>query len=292
MANVFSTINTEYLGNLILDEFVQTLYPLKAFTVSATSTPAFRGDVVKVLTMATASVALDYTNAYTMQQGGATGVDVTLNKHKYTSVELFDSEWRDSGLLETEHFARSKGAALAKSILVDLMTFVSSSFLNVTQSVQKSTAFSGSAVVDLSAYADSLNWPDYSRTLVLSPSQHTFLRKDPVVQQAFSYGNAEVIQKGIVPSLDTFSTIIKSPVVPAGSVGFCAVPNAVIFASRVVSPQEPNQYSSVKILTDESTGLSLTELVWHNPDAGSRRVGWACEFGFSLGNPNGAFLLL
>lgn len=292
MANNFTTLNTDFIGNLVLDQFVQTLLPLRAFTLSATNQVAFRGDTVKVLTVQTGSAASDYTNTYNMDNSHATGVDVTLNKHKYVSLELLDSQWRDSALLEVEKFARAKGFALAQSVLQDTMTFFSASFAPETQTVAKSTSFSASAVVNLSNTCDSLNWPQYERSLVLTPTQHSYLRKDTALQAAYAFGSPDVIRKGEVPSLDTFSSIYKSAVVPAGSVGFACVPNALIWASRVVSAQEPNAYHEVRVFTDSETGLSITQKKWSNPDAGSSRTIWECEYGYAVGNAKGAFLLV
>lgn len=97
-------------------------------------------------------------------------------------------------------------------------------------------------------------------------------------------------RNGQIPSVDTWENIYKSPVVVGGTVGLCAVPNPIVFASRVVQPQTSNQYSSVRVITDEYTGLSLTELTWHNPVSGAKRVVWTCEYGYKIGNAKGAFL--
>jgi len=290
--NSLTSVNSELLGNLVLDQFVATLLPLRAFTLSATSQVAFRGDVVKVLSCQTGSAALDYSTEYVMQNSEATGIDVTLNKHKYVSLELKDSEWRDSGLLEVEKFARSKGFALAQSVLTDTMTFFSASFAPETQSVAKSAAFSASAVVNLSNVCDTLLWPQYDRSLVLTPTQHSYLRKDTALQAAYAFGSPDIIRKGEVPSLDTFASVYKSSVVPTTTVGFACVPNALVWASRVVSAQTPHSYNEVRTFSDEETGLSLTQKTWHNPDIGSKRVVWEVEYGYAIGNRKGAFLLV
>ena len=290
--NIFSTVNTDFIGNLVLDQYVQALAPLRAFTLSATTETSFRGDTVKVLSVGTGSTALDYTTDYSMQAAGATGIDVSLNKQKYTSLELKDSEWRNSGILEVEHFARSRGNALANSVLTDVMSFVSSSFYTETRTVSKSVAFSGSAVVDLSAYADGLKWDAFGRSMLLTPTQHSYLRKDNVIAQTYSFGTDDVIRRGEIPSVDTWQSIYKTPVVPNGSVGVCALPSAVVFASRVVAPPEGHSYSDVKVLADESTGLSITQLNWHNPDVGARRIVWTVNYGYAVGNSKGAFLLI
>lgn len=292
MANTFTSVNTEFLGTAVIDAYVAALSPLRAFTISATNATAYRGEKVRVLSVGTGSAALDYTDTYSMQHSEASGIDVTLDKHKFVSLELKDSEWRDSSLLEVERFARAKGYALALSVMTDVMSFVSSSFQAEKRTVAKSNAFSASAIVDLSSYADSLNWPEQDRSLVINPSQHSYLRKDTALQSAMAFGSPEIIRKGQVPSLDTFSSIYKTSVVPTTTVGYAAVPNAIVFASRVVGPQEPNSYSDVKVITDSETGLSITQLVWHNPDAGARRIAWTVEYGYNIGNSKGLFLLV
>lgn len=292
MANTFTSTGHDFIGQLVLDQFVATLSPLKAFTLSATPQSSYRGEVVKVLTVQTSSQALDFSSTYSMQDSHASGVDVTLDKHKYVSLELADSNWRDSALLEVDRFARSKGYALANAVLTDVMSFVSSSFKSETRTVAKSNAFSASAIVDLSNYADSINWPQMDRSLLLTPTQHSYLRRDPVITATYSYGSSEAIKTGQVPSVDTFSSIYKSSVVPSTTVGLCAVPNALVFASRVVAPSPNHNYNEVKVLTDPESGLSITELSWYSPEAQSQRVVWTAEYGMAIGNSKGCFLLV
>ncbi len=294
MANTFSTVNNTFIGNLVLDQFVATLAPLAAFTSNCTNQVAFRGDTVKILNVQTSSAALDYadTGTYVMQHAEASGIDVTLNKHKYTSVELKDTEVRDAQILSAENFYRSKGYGLALAVMSDLMTFVSSSFKASTTTVSASPAFSSSAVVGLTAVADNANWTPYNRAMVLNPTQHSYLRQDSNI--LFSQIAASLMDKNAtktVSSLDDWH-IYKTGIVPTQTCGYICVPQALCFASRVVAPQTPNQYSDMQILTDPDSGLAITQLQWHNPDSGARRLAWIVNYGYALGLSTGCRLLV
>ncbi len=291
MANTFSTVNNTFIGNLVLDQFVATLAPLAAFTSNCTNQVAFRGDTVKILNVQTSSVALDYTGTYTMQASEAAGVDVTLNKHKYTSVELKDTEVRDAQILSAENFYRSKGYGLALAVITDVMSFVSSSFKASTTQVQASPAFSASAVVALTTVADGLNWTPFNRSLVLNPTQHSYLRQDANVLFSSIFSNLGKTTTTPMSTLDDWQ-IHKTNVVPAQTVGFICVPQALCFASRVIQPQEPNQYSDIQVLSDPETGLAITQLSWHNPDSGARRVAFITNYGYALGLSTGCRLLV
>jgi hypothetical protein len=294
MANIFTNINTETLGISVLNAYAAALLPLSAFTLNAGNEPYARGDTVKVLSVGTGSAANDYSTdtGYVMQDTGASSIDVVLDKHKYVTAKLHDSEMRDSALLNIEAFGRAKGEALANSVLTDIMSFLSSSFYEETRSVAKSLAFSASAIVDLSNYADSLNWPASNRSLVLTPTQHSYLRKDTAIQASYAFGSPDIIRKGDVPSLDTFSNIYKTSLVPVGSVGFACQPNALVLASRVVYSQEQNSYNDVKVLTHEDTGLSITQKGYFDPQLGAQCYIWEAEYGYKIGNPEGCFLLV
>jgi hypothetical protein len=293
MANVFTSTGTEWVGQLVLDAYVQALSPLSAFTMNASNETFYRGDSVRVLVNATASAPLTYTTTYTIQDIGSTGVDVALDRTKYVSWQVLDSEWRDSALMSMENFLRSKGNALANYVLADVLSIASGSTnFSEETSVSASSGFNATSVTNVSLACDNLNMPQFGRSLVLTPSQHTYLRQDTALQAAYAFGSPDIIRKGDVPSIDTFGHVYKTPVVPAGTLGYACVPDAIVFASRVAQPQEGHAYNEVRTLTDEETGLSITMLAWHDPLVGARRNVFVANYGFAIGNNKGLVKLV
>lgn len=292
MGNTFTSTNTEYISNLVLDTFVSYLAPLRAFTLDCSPAQSFIGATVPVLTVSTSSAAQDYVSTYQIQGATATSTVVTLNKHKFVSWELLDSEWRDSGLLSMESFAKSRGAALAEAVLTDVFSYMTASF-NASK-VCPVASFSASFIADISLELDNLKTPQVGRSLILNPTYHTALRKDSALQNASSYWGSEVIRNGQVPSIDTFENVYKTHMVPATSnhIGLAVVPNAMVFASRTVAPQEPNSYNYVQVLTDEESGISITALRYHDPLVGSQRMIFTTEYGFNIANQSGSIRLL
>jgi hypothetical protein len=291
MSNTFTNVNTQLIGNLILDAYVKYMSPLRAFTLDASPAASYRGATIPVLSVAGSTAASDYTNTYAIQGSTASTTTVTLDRHKYVSWEILDSEYRDSSLLTVEAFAISKGSQLADAVLSDVLNcFTSSAYTPVSSSIPIA-AFSASAVSAFSLQCDNLQMPQYGRSMLLNPTWHTRLRQDTALQNASAFGNAETIQKGIVPSIDTFENVFKTHCLPSGTNGLLVHPSALVFASRTVFPQEGHQYSRVQIFTDEQTGLSITHLQWHDPLVGSLRSIFTTEYGFASGNVSGSIRL-
>ena len=291
MANVFTNTNTDALSTIVLDELMKSLAPVTAFTLDASPQAFYRGDRVKVLSVDTASAATTFTTAYEMQDVGAKTKDIPLT-HSYTSAQLSDADWRNSGLLTIDAFARSKAHALGKKILDDTFTYFSASATTCPTSMSVSTtSMRLNAVMSASNLLDNNNAEPGGRVLILAPSYHQALRTDTAVQNAASFGGSEAVRRGEIPNIDTFERVVKCNNMPNGVAGFAVAPSAGVIAMRAVETQDREMYQLVQSYTDEATGVTITSKRWGDHDAGAVRQVWETNFGVASGNKNAIVML-
>lgn len=277
---------TEVLSQLVLDQFVQVLAPITAFTLNATSQTSYQGETVKCLSVGTASVAQQFDKAvgYLFNDTSAEGKTVSLNKHYYTTAQISDSDWNNSAILSLDVYGRSKGHEIGKAIVNDIFTFFTSSVNCPTSMSLSSGSFSVDRVVDISKQLDDLNAPQFGRVLILNPQYHSVLRKDTAIQNAQAYAGSEVIRRGEISSVDTFTRVIKCDVLPTGVVGYAVVPQAAVVALRAVGTQDTQAYREVRPYTDEETGITITAKSYLDPQKGALNGIWELNAGWILGN--------
>lgn len=293
MANQFTdrANSTDFIGNTIIQAFGDYLMPINAFTVSATNELGFRGMVVPCLNIASGEV-LDYdTNGtYVMSPTTASSINVVLDHHKFISWQCKDSEMRDSALINNESFYASRGQLLASSILTQIFTDLTGSANTPISSSIALTAFSASAISNLSLEMDNLLIPSGDRSLVLNATYATRLRQDSALQNAAAFGQDSVIRKGVIPSVDKFNAIYQVSVLPAGTVGYCFHKGSILYAQRSVQPAVNNLCTVAKTYTDDN-GFSLTYLQFRDELMGATNNIISVEFGYKISNPNGIIRL-
>ena len=296
MAKSLTNSGTEMVSNLVLDQFVQELTVVQAFTLDCNPSPVYRGDCVKVLSVGTASAALafDKTAGYSFQDSEAEGLDVQLNQHPFVSCTLSDADFAGSSILTLDAFARSKKYALGNSVVSEFLNnFTSSTFCPTSMSFE-SSSFGVTSVTQISNQMDQMGVPNFSRTLILNPHYHSILLQDKAVQNAICFGSPEVIQKGIISNLDTFSKVTKCNVFPGTEdnvFGYAVCPQAAILAMRPVITQDNKAYNQYRNFTDEATGMTITFRSWLSRSKASMNAVWDIAWGWVSGNPLGIIKL-
>jgi hypothetical protein len=290
MANTLTNLTDTIIVDNAIEAFTAAIAPLTAFANNVSPGPAEKGDKVKVLSVAAAAAATDFVPAtgYTVQDSTAEGLDVSLNKHKFVSWGLNDTEISQNPQLSLERFGRQKGFQLAKAVLQDIWSVVTLANYGAAAFVGTATTFDSDDVVDIGKACDDADWPEDDRSLILSSAYHAALRKDQPIQDASAYGTNDVIRRGQIPSLDTFSAIYKSTLVPANAqnlVGFAAFPDAILVAMRYLMPQEGNKYFQAAAITDPNgSGFTIGFRDWYDENAGQRRKVLECVYGYLKGN--------
>ena len=291
MANALTNLNHTLLAQRVLEGFTAAMAPITGFANDYSADAAARGDKVKVLYVGGQDDAVDFTGTYTMQDADAEGLDISLNKHKFTSWGLTDKEIWEKPQLEVERFMRQKGFRLGKAVFQDILSIITAAnYGNATGDVTTVTAanFDLEEVIDLSIKADNKDFPEMDRVLMLKPAYHGAIRKD--INPADVYGSDEVIRRGVVGSVDTFSRLYKSNLIPANSEsleGFAGHPDAILTAMRYHRPQDGHDYAIAEPVTDPDTGMTLGLRGWYDRDTGTMKMVMEAVYGYRVGVPTG-----
>ena len=285
MAN---TINSDLHNNIIsqsaLEQFTSILAPLGAFSASFNDEAAQRGKTISIPTLSNTSSAANFSGSYADQDTTYGVTQITLNKHKYVSWHITDTEESQSSAVELERFGYQKGGDLAKAVFQDILGEVTnanySSKITVT-----ANDFDADEVADLREDGLDANlYPDQC-ALVLSNTYFTSLLKDTDISHAMNYGSAEVVQGGRVPSLYGIKGIYESNSIPANSEdlqGFYAHPSSLAVAMRYLEPLNSQEYISARRLFDESTGMVMGYREFYTPATGVQTAVLECVYGMKV----------
>ena len=128
-----------------------------------------------------------------MQDAAASGLDVPVDKHKFTSWSLTDKEVANQPQIALEMFGRKKGFELAKAVLLDIFGVITlANYGAPAIAAITPTNFDADMVVDISTACDTAYWSEQGRSLILLSSLHATLRKDNTLQNASAFGGSEV----------------------------------------------------------------------------------------------------
>jgi hypothetical protein len=287
MANTFTNTGDTIIANAALEAFTSAFLPLTGFSVNLSDAAAARGDKVKVLSIGSQTAAADFAGTYTVQNSTADGVDVTLNKHKFVSWGLTDTEISKNPQIELEKFGRQKGFQLAKAVFQDILSLVTVANYGAAVFTGAANTFDKADVLTIKEALDLADWDQMGRTMALKSAYFNALLGDSALSSNSVYGGGEPLKAGSIPSLYGFQDIRWSNLIPANAenlVGFAALPDAMLLAMRYLQPQEGNTYFQAGAVTDPGTGITLGFRDWYDNDAGERRKVLECVYGYTKGN--------
>jgi hypothetical protein len=292
MANALTNVNDTIISQAAFDAFTSAISPMMAFSTSLTADTAKKGDSVRVLTVPAQDAAANFAGTYTMQDADATGVDVDINKHKFVSWALTDTEISNSSLISLERFGYQKGFQLAKAVLQDVWSVVTNAnFANKT--ISTAANFDSDDVADIMGAVDVLNWPENMRSMILSSPYYTALIKDNTVQGTLGVGGSEVLRSGVVGQLHGFD-LYKSNLIPANAenlTGIVARPEAMAVAMRYLAPQAGNKYFAAGPISDAS-GITIGFRDWYDEDTGTRKKVLECVYGYKVINGSALYRIV
>ena len=285
MAN---TINSSLHNNIIaasaLDQFVSILAPLDAFSASFNDEAAQKGKTINIPTLSNTSSAADFSGSYSSQDTTYGTTTITLNKHKFVTWHVTDTESSQSSAVELQRFGYQKGGDLAKAVFQDILSEVTNANYSSKITVTASD-FDADEVADLREDGLDANlYPDQC-SLVLANDYFTSLLKDTDISHAMNYGSAEVVQGGRIPSLFGIKGIFESNSIPANSEdlkGFYAHPSALAVAMRYLEPLNGQEYISTRRLTDEATGMVMGYREYYEPANGKQTAVLECVYGYEV----------
>jgi hypothetical protein len=298
MANTLTNLTNTILAQKALEAFVKKMTAIRVFANNFSADAVQRGDKVKVAFVNSASAAYDFAGSYTVQDASAEGKDISINKRKVVSWGLTTQELSTQPQISLERFARQKGNALATAVLQDIWSLITAANYGSSAYSQGSggdvitvTAanFDPTEVTQILEAADTKDWPDDERGLVLSPAYYANLFNDSGVIGTLGVGNGSNLASGRVRELLDFD-IHKSNVIPANGenlTGFACHPDAILVAMRSLIPeQNVANRPSVQPLTDPESGMTIVMREWFDPDSDTTKRILECHYGYLKGNGN------
>jgi len=286
MANSMTNLgNTILAQQYVLNAFRAAIAPFNAFCRNFSAEAVQRGDKIKVLSVPAQDAAADFAGTYTVQDADAEGKDITINKHKFVSWGLTDTEIATMPLVQIETFFTQKGYQLAKAVLQDVLSAVTASNFGTAAFTGAASGFDSDDVIDIAGACDTALMPDAMRSLILSGAYATALLKDSSVKGADSFNSDDPIKRGIVGNLVGFD-VMKSQLIPGNSenlVGMAVYPDAMLVAMRYLEPQDEGQLLSSEPVTEEG-GITLGYRRWYNPSTGQNISVMECNYGYAVGN--------
>lgn len=288
MAN---TIDANLQNNIIsqaaLEAFTSILAPLNAFSTSFNDDAAYRGKTITCLKLANTTGVTDFAGTYTAMDTTWDDVQITLSNHKFCTWHVTDTETSQSTAVELERFGYQKGGELAKAVFQDILGIVLAA--TYTNSVTVTAAnFDSDEVADLREDAvDAGIYPDQC-ALVLQNDYFTSLLKDTDLSHAMSYGSAEVVQGGRIPSLFGIKGIYETTSVPLNGEnleGFIVHPSAMAVAMRYLEPINTSQYIDARAVTDPDSGITMGYREFYSPDTGTQTAVLEAVYGMAAGVP-------
>jgi hypothetical protein len=308
MANTFTTMTHTILAQRIMEAFVVKLAPIRAFASNFSAEAVQRGDKIKVPFVSAADAAADFSGSYTMQGVTAEGKEITIDKRKYVSWALTGEEISTMPQLTMDMFVNQKANALAKAVLADIWSLVTTTNYGSTSWTAGSTAFgtamdymiSSIANFDTTELAQLMfqagvdEWPDSPRSLILPSGYIAALASDSDIVGTLGLSGNNALITGKVPKVYGFD-IYECNQVPTNSrnlVGFACHPDAMLIAMRAIIPEEGVALRpQVEVLTDEGSGVTLVMREWFDADNDRTCRVLECNYGYLLGNDDALFAI-
>ena len=286
MAN---TINANLQNNIIsqsaLDQFTSILAPVQAFSSSFNDEASQKGKTINITTLSNTASATDFAGSYASQNTTYGTTTITLSGHKFVTWHVTDTEASQSSAVELQRFGYQKGGDLAKAVYQDILSAVTNANFGAAGFVGAAATFDADDVADLRGAAVAANLPVDQCALVVDSTYYTALLKDNNLNPAMTYGDADVIRDGRIPSLFGVGFLFETTALPGNGenlVGFMAHPSAMAVAMRYLQPINGKEYIAARRLFDEDSGMVLGYREFYEPSTGTQTAVLEAVYGYQV----------
>jgi len=286
MAN---TINANLQNNIIsqsaLDQFTSILAPVQAFSSSFNDEASQKGKTINITTLSNTTSAANFAGSYASQDTTYGTTTITLSGHKFVTWHVTDTEASQSSAVELQRFGYQKGGDLAKAVYQDILSAVTNANFGAAGFVGAAATFDADDVADLRGSAVAANLPVDQCALVVDSTYFTALLKDNNLNPAMTYGDADVIRGGRIPSLFGVGNLFETTALPGNGenlVGFLAHPSAMAVAMRYLQPINGKEYISARRLYDEESGMVLGYREFYEASTGTQTAVLEAVYGYSV----------
>lgn len=257
-----TTFNDKLYADEILQQVVDMLAPLRAFSTDFSSVAKMPGDTVVVGLFGNIT-STTFTQATTVmeQTGGLiSAVTVNLTARKITPVDLTSQQLADSSNAnKMDAFAYQMSQSLASMVMTDILsTFTVTDYGAPTTTA--SANFKLDAIAAVRVALNSKLCPKQNRFLIIDDAVEAGIFSDTNLVLALNRGNGATINEGDIGRVLGFD-VITTTNLPLNSISMIAIgcgKGAAAVAFRNVGDLLPDEeYAAKEVMTDSATGLSM-----------------------------------
>lgn len=272
MSNVYP--NLEIAGNKIVSASGRKLAKISDFAHDYSNTPTESGAIVDVPIISTEAKDFNEISANYGNVDGTYGVaKINVDDHLVAGFQVSQKQLSDGLGAFKDLFTRmgeDAGRAIAKKVEADvfgLLTATSSEFSAATP-----TNKAGFLTLWEELPNNDLDAEDC--VLVLNPTLYS-----KALDVCSDIANLErVIEQGYIDNFLGFKRVICTKALPTGVNGAILGPNAIGLANRTLD-FDGEAYTALQTYTDDASGLSITLLVFTDPNTGKKKVSATALFG-------------
>jgi len=150
-------------------------------------------------------------------------------------------------------------------------------------------SFTDTTLADLAVAADTLDWPEGDRSIVLSSAYWGNLLKQPYLKAFMNIGSTGVIRAADIGEVYAFSEIYHNPRIPATAdgdlIGWMSYPSSVLVATAPIIPAPGvlKMLVNYDIMRDDQTGCGFEFKYWGVPQMDNDVEIIECNYGSGLG---------
>jgi hypothetical protein len=275
-------LNDKIFTQTALQAFVAKLAPLNAFTRDFSGETARKGDAV-IVPLISGITATTFNNSYEVGGGTINFATITVDKHRIASVDLTDVQVANSSAAVIDNLAIQAGEALAKIVLQDIFSTITTTNFGAAVLTTASANYSITQVGALRKTLAARDVPTDRLSLIADADIYNALLTSNGVAQALNYGGAEAVRDGMIPRLLGLS-VYESNVIPANGLtklaAFAVHPDSIALAMRYLAPQAPGEYLAAEQVV-ASNGISMGYRRHYNTATGKHFANFECLFGFT-----------
>ena len=256
--------------DIILEEFVAEILPLRAFSMGVTNGQTLNSlgtrDVlvpyVPAMTAASRNFDASAGDCYVVDPTDTQKRKVTVNRRKYQSLGITSEQAAINPILRVTNpvHLKQKGRKLAADMIADILSVVSAANFPNESVVGAAGAFDTDVMFDVREDANGFKMPKMGRSAILNDAYYTALLKDN--KDANVYGGTRPRWDAEVPRIagfDTYDTTEGLDATADVDAGIVVFPSAILVAQAPLEPTDAVKQKLVdfQVITHEESGISL-----------------------------------
>ncbi len=300
---VSSELTLAKIMDLVLEEFVSELLPIKAFSLGVTGGRTLNALGTKTLQVpyisAVSAASKDFDAAagdcYETDATTTTNREIVVNKRKYQSWGITSEQSAVNPILNSIDFAKQKARKLAADVLADILSVIDDTNFPNETATGAASGYDVDLMIDIREDANGFKMPKMNRSAILKDAPYSALLKDS--KDASVQGSTNARWDGSVPRIagfdvyDTTSGLDGATDIDGGIVVF---PSAILVA---MAPLEPlakvrQALADFKVFTHPESGISLVYKAIVDPKCDELIELVECTYGFAKGEEDALIRLV